>query len=70
MTMHDRNLLKAAEKIKWPAKVDYLNNPSSERKDFENTFLNLLKLQELYVLSPSVMFYPYEKTLLGIHVKS
>ncbi|KAF8322455.1 hypothetical protein DL93DRAFT_2223365 [Clavulina sp. PMI_390] len=38
-------LLAAAERIKWPAKVNYLSWPSTERKDFENTFKNLLQLQ-------------------------
>lgn len=41
-------LLAAAERIKWPMKVDYESYPSAERRDFENTFTNLLKLQVLY----------------------
>lgn len=41
------HLLAAAENIKWPMKVDYQSYPPAERKDFENTFTNLLRLQEL-----------------------
>lgn len=44
-------LLLAAERIKWPMKVDYESSPATERKDFENTFTNLLKLQTLCVNS-------------------
>ncbi|KAI0724222.1 RINT-1 family protein [Cerioporus squamosus] len=40
-------LLEAAEKLKWPMKVDYASVAPNERKAFENAFYNLLKLQSM-----------------------
>jgi hypothetical protein len=42
-----RQLLSAAENIKWPMKVEYESHSSVERRDFERTFTNLLHLQSL-----------------------
>lgn len=38
-------LLSAAERIKWPMKVDYFSTPQEDRKAFEGAFKNLLDLQ-------------------------
>ena len=40
-------MLEAAEKLKWPTKVDYSAASSEERKAFETAFYNLLKLQSM-----------------------
>ncbi|TFK93535.1 hypothetical protein K466DRAFT_572441 [Polyporus arcularius HHB13444] len=40
-------LLEAAEKLKWPMKVDYASVAPEDRKAFENAFYNLLKLQTI-----------------------
>lgn len=40
-------LLEAAEKLKWPMKVDYASVAPEDRKVFENAFYNLLKLQTI-----------------------
>jgi len=41
-----------SEKLGWPVKVDYPSARIEDRKVFEATFLDLLKLQDLYVSSP------------------
>ncbi|TBU64736.1 RINT-1 family protein [Dichomitus squalens] len=38
-------LLEAAEKLKWPLKVDYASASPEDRRAFETAFYNLLKLQ-------------------------
>ena len=40
-------MLEAAEKLKWPTKVDYSAASPEERKAFETAFYNLLKLQSM-----------------------
>ena len=40
-------LLEAAEKLKWPMKVDYASASPEDRKAFETAFYNLLKLQTI-----------------------
>nr|VWO99552.1 N/A [Ganoderma boninense] len=40
-------LLEAAEKLKWPMKVDYASASPDDRKAFEIAFYNLLKLQTI-----------------------
>ena len=42
-----RTLLEAAEKLKWPMKVDYASASPEDRKAFETAFYNLLKLQTI-----------------------
>ncbi len=42
-----RALLEAAEKLKWPMKVDYASASPEDRKAFEIAFYNLLKLQTI-----------------------
>ena len=48
-----RSLLTAADKLQWPLPVDYPTAKLEVRKEFESAFLNLLMLQELYVVHPS-----------------
>lgn len=43
-----RRLLEAAEKLKWPLKVDYTAATSEDRRAFETSFGHLLKLQKMY----------------------
>lgn len=45
MKLRRRTLLEAAEKLKWPMKVDYASASPEDRKAFELAFYNLLKLQ-------------------------
>ncbi|RPD81666.1 hypothetical protein L226DRAFT_527933 [Lentinus tigrinus ALCF2SS1-7] len=40
-------LLEAAEKLKWPTKVEYASVAPEDRKAFEDAFYNLLKLQTI-----------------------
>jgi hypothetical protein len=56
--------LAAAERIKWPMKVDWTTSSVEERKDFEIMFLNLLKLQELFVMSTYMEFVLLKLTFL------
>ena len=42
-----RTLLEAAEKLKWPMKVDYASVAPEDRKAFETAFYNLLELQTI-----------------------
>ncbi len=42
-----RTLLEAAEKLKWPMKVDYAAAKPEDRKAFEAAFYNLVRLQSL-----------------------
>ena len=39
--------MEAAEKLKWPAKVDYSTASPEDRKAFETAFYNLLNLQSM-----------------------
>ncbi|KAF9569869.1 RINT-1 family protein [Agrocybe pediades] len=41
------SLIVAAEKLGWPAPVQYVTVPSQERKAFEWAFMNLLRLQSI-----------------------
>lgn len=45
--MFYRRLLEAAEKLKWPLKVDYTEAASEDRRAFETSFGHLLKLQNM-----------------------
>ena len=47
MFLSRRTLLEAAEKLKWPMKVDYASASPEDRKAFETAFYNLLKLQTI-----------------------
>jgi len=38
-----------SEKLGWPVKVDYPSAPIGDRRAFEAVFLDLLKLQDLWV---------------------
>ncbi|KDQ54870.1 hypothetical protein JAAARDRAFT_160141 [Jaapia argillacea MUCL 33604] len=40
-------LLEAAEKLKWPMRVDYISASPEDRKAFESAFLNILRLQSI-----------------------
>jgi len=40
-----------SEKLGWPVKVDYPSALIEDRKAFEAIFLDLLKLQDLYVIT-------------------
>jgi hypothetical protein len=43
------SLMTASEQLNWPLDVNYLEAHHEYRKAFEDTFLDLLKLQELLV---------------------
>ena len=47
-----RNLIQAAETLKWPTKIIYPNVPATQRRAFERAYQDLLYLQAEYVLSP------------------
>ena len=47
MSNNHRTLLDAAEKLKWPMKVDYSTSTPEDRTAFEMAFYNLLKLQSI-----------------------
>jgi hypothetical protein len=47
----DRNLIQAAETLKWPLKIIYPNIPATQRRAFERGYQDLLYLQAEYVLS-------------------
>jgi len=44
-------LIAAAEKLGWPAAIDYTAASVEDRKTFESAFANLLKLQKMCVFS-------------------
>jgi len=44
-----RNLVHAAEALKWPTKVDYPSIPPVQRRAFERAYQDLLYLQAEYV---------------------
>jgi hypothetical protein len=46
-----RNLIQAAETLKWPLKIIYPNIPATQRRAFERGYQDLLYLQAEYVLS-------------------
>lgn len=46
-----RNLIQAAEALKWPTKIIYPNVPAAQRRAFERGYQDLLYLQAEYVLS-------------------
>jgi hypothetical protein len=46
-----RNLMQAAETLKWPLKIIYPNVPAAQRRAFERGYQDLLYLQAEYVLS-------------------
>lgn len=45
-----RTLLKSAENLQWPMPIDYIAANPESRDEFERSFINLLKLQEMYVV--------------------
>jgi hypothetical protein len=47
-----RNLIQAAETLKWPLKIVYPSVPAAQRRAFERGFQDLLYLQAEYVISP------------------
>jgi hypothetical protein len=50
-----RNLIQAAETLKWPLKIIYPNIPAAQRRAFERGFQDLLYLQAEYVLFPHLL---------------
>ena len=53
-----RILLAAAEKLKWPMPVDYAAASFEDRREFEASFINLLKLQEMRVIPSHFTILP------------
>jgi hypothetical protein len=45
-----RNLITAAEAMKWPTKITYPSVPANQRRAFERAYQDLLYLQAEYVL--------------------
>jgi hypothetical protein len=50
-----RNLIQAAETLKWPLKIIYPNIPAAQRRAFERGYQDLLYLQAEYVLSSHML---------------